>query len=73
MFTAYLKNILAFFVFFTIFCFIFGIILKDCQNIEQHIKSCQEFCYPGIVVEQFSRHGCYCQNEVELKYPLDKQ
>jgi len=72
MLTNYISNIIVFVFFISIIGLIGGIIIKDCGTMSKHLKYCEEYCYPGIVVEQFSRNTCVCQSEVELKYPLDK-
>jgi len=64
----YINNLIIMFLLLFIFFGIFFIIKKDIYKIQQHIENCKKECYPGIVVEQFSRYKCLCQNEVELKY-----
>lgn len=73
MLTNYASNIIIFIFFITIIGIISGIIIKDCNSMSEHLKHCEEYCYPGIVIKQFSRNSCLCQSEIEVKYPLDKE
>ena len=69
------NNIYNLIIILLLFFIIIGIgiiIKKDINKVSEHLKHCEELCYPGVVVKEFSKSRCVCQNEVQIKYPLDK-
>jgi len=55
------NNILIILFAILVFLGIGFIIFKDINSLQKHLEKCKQECYPGIVIEEFSRKKCLCQ------------